>query len=142
MEQAERVEVAVDRGGRAYERYGWIILASSTIVGIVSALMTTLPPITWFWDPLFQSGYSIMGAWGVTWVGFDLLALVIALIPYRRHERWAWYTLWALPLFWLSQFVFSPDYLYLLLAVLTTAGLVLPYRRFFPGRDKEPSRVR
>jgi hypothetical protein len=60
-----------------------------------------------------------MGAWGVTWVGFNILALVITLIPYRRDERWAWFTLWTLPLLGLFQFVFSPDLLYLMLAVLS-----------------------
>jgi hypothetical protein len=45
-----------------------------------------------------------------------------------------------LPLQWLSQFVFFPDFAYLTLALLTTVGLVLPCRRFFPARE-EPARV-
>jgi len=139
MERADiaRPEIAVIREKRAYEKYGWMILSASAILGIVAALMTTLPPISWFWNPVFESAYSIMGAWGVTWVGFNILALVIILIPYRRYERWAWYTLWMLPLLWLSLFVFSPDLPYLMLALLTAAGLVLPYRRFFSRAKKE-----
>lgn len=78
-----------------------------------------------------------MGAWGITWVGFSIFALVLTLVPYRRYERWAWYTLWILPLLWFSQFVFAPDLrFYLALAVLTAAGLVLPYRRFFSGPEE------
>ena len=83
-----------------------------------------------------------MGALGTALVGFNILALVMILIPYRRGERWAWFTLWMLPLGWLSQFVFLPDLSYLVLAFLTTVGLVLPYRRFFSGPEEEAPRVR
>jgi hypothetical protein len=139
MEQADiaRQEVTVIKKEKAYEKYGWMILSASAILGIVAALMTTLPPISWFWNPVFVSDYSIMGAWGVTWVGFNILALVITLIPYRRYERWAWYTLWMLPLLWLSHFVFSPDLVYLMLALLSTVGLILPYRTFFSRSEEE-----
>ena len=82
-----------------------MILSASAVLGIVAALMTTLPPISWFSDPLFETTYSIMGALGTALVGFNVLALVVILIPYRRGERWAWYTLWMLPLLWVSQFV-------------------------------------
>ena len=75
-------------------------------------------------------------------MGFNIFALIIILIPYRRYERWAWFTLWLLPLEWVSQFVFLPQVSYLILAVLTAAGLVLPFRRFFSGSREEPSRVR
>ena len=138
-----RADIALIRSERAYERYGWVILSVSVLLGIIAALVTTLPPLSWFLDPLYTTGYSIMGAWGTTWVGFELLALVMILIPFRRGERWAWYTLWMVPLMWISQFVFSPDLAYLILALLTTVGLVLPYRRFFSGgSQEEPSRVR
>lgn len=141
MERAAQVDSALISNERTYDRYGWMILSSSAILGIIAALMTTLPPISWFWDPLFESSYSIMGAWGTTWVAFNILALVMILIPYRRYERWAWFTLWMVPLLWLAQFVFSPDLTYLLLSALTTVGLVLPYRRLFSGSQEESSRV-
>ena len=140
MEQAERVDIAVsadNRAEKAYEKYGWVILALSAIFGIVAAVLTTLPPLSWFTDPLFVSAYSIMGALGVTWVGFNVFALVLTVIPYRRAERWAWYTLWMLPLLWLSLFALAPDLrLYLALAIVTAAGLILPYRRFFSGPEE------
>ena len=62
-------------------------------------------------EPALSRCYPIMGALGTALVGFNILALVMILIPYRRGERWAWFTLWMLPLLWLSQFVFSPDLL-------------------------------
>jgi len=139
----EQAETTIAKGQRAYERYGWMILAASAVLGIVSALMTTLPPISWFWDPLFTSGYSIMGAWGLSWISFDLLALTVILVPFRRGERWAWYALWLLPLLLLAQFVLAPDLiLNAVLAAIAAAGLVLPFRRFFPGAEKESPRVK
>jgi hypothetical protein len=61
----------------------------------------------------------------------------MSLIPFKGGERWSWFALWMLPLGWVSQFVFLPDVTYLVLAFLTTAGLVLSYRRFFSRAEKE-----
>jgi hypothetical protein len=139
MEHAEHVDVVVNeevRAERVYEKYGWVILAVSAAFGIVAAVLTTLPPLSWFADPVILMAYSIMGGWGVTWVGFNVFALVLTLIPFRRGERWSWYTLWALPLLWLSLFALAPDLrLYLALAIATAAGMILPYRRFFSGLE-------
>jgi hypothetical protein len=69
---------------------------------------------------------------------------VITLIPYRKYERSAWYTLWLLPLLCLSLFVFSPDLVCLMLALVTTAGLVLTYQRFFSraaSREEGPADI-
>ena len=140
MERAERIDIVVNeevRVERAYEKYGWLILAVSAVFGIVAAVLTTLPPLSWFTDPVIVMAYSLMGALGVTWAGFNIIALVLALIPFRRGERWAWYTLWMLPLLWLSLFALAPDLrLYLALAIVTTLGLILPYRRFFTGAEE------
>lgn len=138
----ERADIVIARTKRSFEGYGWVLLSASAILGIVAAVTTTLPPISWFWDPPFPGVYSIMGALGVTWVGFNVLALVIILVPFRRAERWAWYTLWLLPLMWLSLFALSPDLPYFLaLAIVTAVGLVLPYRRFFSKPEEQPSHV-
>ena len=119
-----------------YERYGWMILSANAILGIFAAVLTSSPSL--FLSPSFHFGnaYPILGALGTALAGFNILALVIILIPYKRYERWAWYTLWMLPLQWFSQFVFNPDLTYLILAALTTLGLILPYRRFFSGPEE------
>ena len=110
-----------------------MILSVSAVLGIVGALIVTVPSPYMLSDPLYQDFYPIMAAWGLAWVGFSAFALVLALIPFRRGERWAWYTLWMLPLLWLSLYALAPDLLfYLVLAVFSAAGLVLPYRTFFP----------
>lgn len=141
MEQAGAV---VERGSRAkgtYEKYGWVILAASASLGIVAAILTTVPPLYVFSSPAYADTYPIMGALGTALVGFNILALIMILIPYRRGERWAWYTLWILPLLWVSQFALATDLTYLILAMLTTVGLVLPYRDFFSSTE-EPARVK
>jgi hypothetical protein len=140
MEQAERAHVAVHEGERAYERYGWMILSASAILGIVAAIVTTFPPLYVFSSSLFEGVYPMLGALGTALVGFNILALVISAIPYRRGERWAWFALRILPQGWVSQFVFLPDATYLVLALLTAVGLVLPYRTFF-SRQPEPPKV-
>jgi uncharacterized membrane protein YozB (DUF420 family) len=140
MERAERIDLVVNeevREERVYEKYGWMILAVSAVFGIVAAVLTTLPPLSWFTDPVIVMAYSLMGALGLTWAGFNIIALVLALIPFRRGERWAWYTLWMLPLLWLSLFALAPDLrLYLALAIVTTLGLIMPCRRFFAGAEE------
>ena len=140
MEQVQQGDIVVDGGRRNYERYGWVILSASAILGIFAAVLTAIPPMYVFSSPFFENMYPIMGALGIASVGFNIFALVMALIPYRRYERWAWYALWLLPLMWLSQFVLAPDlYYYLVLAIITTVGLILPYRRFFSGPKDESS---
>jgi uncharacterized membrane protein YozB (DUF420 family) len=144
VEQAGQVETAIEeeiRTERSYERYGWMILSASAVLGVVAAVVTMIPPLYVFSSPFYEGVYPMMGALGTALVGFNVLALVMALIPYRRYERWAWFTLWLLPLEWVSQFVFLPEVTYLVLAVLTAAGLVLPYRGFF-SRAEGPARVK
>jgi hypothetical protein len=110
-------------------------------LGIVVAVITTLPPLYVFSSSLYEGVYPMLGALGTALVSLNILVLVMSLIPYRRGERWAWFTLWMLPLGWVPQFVFLPDVSYLLLALFTTGGLVLPYRTFYFGREEEPPRV-
>jgi hypothetical protein len=142
MDQAEtvmRVIKADSTAKRAYEKYGWMILSANAILGILAAVVTTAPSLVMAPSLHFESAYPILGALGTALVGFNILAFVIVLIPYKRYERWAWYTLWLLPLQWISQFILSPDVSYLVLAVLTTVGLILPYRRFFSGSEESPA---
>jgi hypothetical protein len=137
MEQAERVNIVIDkdtRVERAYEKYGWLILAVSAIFGIGAAAVIAAPSYYVLTDPLYRDFYPVIIAWGAVLVSFNIFALVLTLIPFRGGERWAWYTLWKLTLLWLSLFALAPDLpLYLAFAVSTAAGLLLPYRRFLSG---------
>ena len=139
----EQAEPTVARSERIHEKYAWVILAADVAIGLVSAITTALPPLSWFTDPLYTTSYSVMGAWGISWVGFEILALVIILVPFRRGERWAWWTLWLLPALWVCLFVLSADLIGLLvLALISVTGLLLSWRRFFPKSEQETPRVR
>jgi len=116
-----------------------MILSANTFLGIFAALIMGLPSLSMYLSPSSSGAYPILGALGTALLGFNVFALVVVLIPFKRHEKWAWYALWMLPLQWLWQFIFFPDLAYLMLALLTTVGLLLPYRRFFP--QEEPARV-
>jgi hypothetical protein len=116
-----------------------MILSANTFLGIFAPLITDLPSLSMYLSPSSTGAYPILGALGTALAGFNILALVVVLIPYRKYERWAWYALWTLALQWLWQFIFLPDLAYLMLAVLTTVGLLLPYRKFFP--QEESARV-
>jgi hypothetical protein len=67
------------------------------------------------------------------------LTLAISLTAYRRGERWSWYAFWLLPITVVLQIIdeysvaISPTYYVFLIVVL--AGLILPYRKFFPKKQ-------
>lgn len=72
------------------------------------------------------------------------LMMGIAANPYRRGEKWAWYVSWILPVSLIIQiinslatggFLWEVD-LASLLVIL--AGLLLPYRKFFPKNQIVP----
>ncbi len=67
-----------------------------------------------------------------------LLMAVLAAVPFRKGERWAWYALWVAPLLVLMQLINSRGgngwQFDLGFVIITSAGLVWPFRRFFPKR--------
>ena len=84
--------MAVNRSGRAYERYGWVILLVSATLGLLVAVELALAPNLIFSGSGFRVGNAplLIRIWGITWVGFSIFALVLILVPYRSGERWAW----------------------------------------------------
>jgi hypothetical protein len=56
------VQLSAVRTESRIERYSWMALAASALLGVISALTITMPPISWFWNPVYESAYSIMGA--------------------------------------------------------------------------------
>jgi hypothetical protein len=75
---------------------------------------------------------------GLASVGLGVFGLLLAVIPLRRRERWAWSALWFYPVFWLAHLLFGlppgTDHVHqVVFIVLSLAGLLLPVRLFFPG---------
>ena len=91
-------------------KYGWIIILISAILGLLLALLLTISPTTVLFEPEFRAGDvpGVLRAWGITWLFFNVLALIVLFRGFRQGERWAWWTMWLLPLLWLSHFVFNP----------------------------------
>ena len=125
-------------------KYGWIIILISAILGLLLALLLTISPTTVLFEPEFRAGDvpGVLRAWGITWLFFNVLALIVLFRGFRQGERWAWWTMWLLPLLWLSHFVFNPSTVHnLVIAIITAVGLILSYRTFFSDSGEQPSRV-
>jgi hypothetical protein len=133
--------MAVNGTWRAYGKYGWMILFASAALGIFGGVALMFPS-----DPTSQSARVLwlMSAWGITWVGFNILALAVIVGPYRRGERWAWCALWIVPLLFVGFFLVASErtYSHLVLAILSALGLILPYRWYFSDPGQQSSRVR
>jgi len=143
-----------------WEKYAWVILAVLGALIIVGGIPHTLginsDPDTpesiigmglsefEASNPLFFNLYDFyFKAGGWSDVGFTYFVLVISATAYRKGERWAWYTLWAVPAFFLGHAAItlsigpSTAHLVPFLAVfvtLSTLGLLLPIRSFFPKK--------
>ena len=129
---------------RGYERYGWMILLVSAVLGLLAALVLLFSPLSIMVEPAFAAGNvpAVLRAFGLTWIFFNIFVLIILFRNFRQGERWAWWALWLLPLLWLFHFVVNPATFHnLVIGVLTAVGLILPYRTFFSASSEQPSRV-
>lgn len=102
-------------------KIGWIILL------IATALMTLNHVAGIFYqdEPIIFTGFA----------AFTLYAFLVIYIPFRRAEKWAWYTTWILPI-GLAASAFSitePNIalLYYTFAALCVVGLLLTRPDFF-----------
>ncbi len=108
----------------------WILLAVIGIAILLFGLIVTIWPGSD--NPLF------LRAIGVASMGMGLFGVMITLIPYRRHERWAWFTLWYYPVFWSAHYLGNlppgQDHIHqIVFILLSLASLFLSWREFFPG---------
>lgn len=112
-------------------RVGWLALAIVGAAILLFGLVATLRP--GFGDAQY------VRALGVASIGMGLFGLVITVMAYRRRERWAWFTLWFYPVFWLVHLVGdlppAREHVHQIVFIaLSIAGLLLPLREFFPRR--------
>ena len=131
-------------------RASWIILAIIAMLTILSGLWVGLTPVgsqtelsgrTWEQfaaaDPEMATIYAMdLSLLGMSLTAFAILGTIVALIPYRRGERWAWFALWLIPLVHggvaLRMLIdqYSAGYVYLGLFVISLIGILIPIRRF------------
>ncbi len=135
---------------KAYEKHAWILLfASSAVLAIYSILYLfflsrppaivgkTLEEIVAF-SPGLASFLKVTIIFsGAAILGLGIFGMVIARISYRKAERWAWYTIWYLPIFTAVGVVVdfsisgSIAFTFIIIVILSLIGQLLSYRKFF-----------
>lgn len=116
------------RGVKLAVRIGWLCLAANSLAILVFGVVVAV------WPP--DEGAALYRADGLASAGLGLFGLLIVLVPYRRIERWAWCTLWFLPIFWTLHLIGNlppgDDHIHQVVFIaLSLAGLLLPLRAFF-----------
>jgi hypothetical protein len=112
-------------------KISWIALLASGI-GILGfgIIVTTYPQVA---GPAED---GLLRAIGVATTGMGIFGVMIALMAYRRKEKWAWFTLWYYPIFWIIHLAggLPPgnDHIHqIVFIVISLLGLLLPVRQFF-----------
>jgi hypothetical protein len=145
-----------------YERYAWVLLVLVAAFMTLAAIgyivfglqaipdyelalpegrVSTGPLLEQSPEPLTPIFQNLLMDLGIVQVALGILVIVVAAVPYRRGERWAWYALWVLPLAVLGGNInavrlgltLGPLPIVLVVAVL---GMLLPVRRFFASPDR------
>ncbi|MET7996701.1 hypothetical protein ABZU76_38040 [Amycolatopsis sp. NPDC005232] len=121
----------VQRAGAALSG-GWICLVAVSL-GVLGfgAGVALAPPAG---DELLYR------ADGLASIGVGLFGGLLALVPFRRRERWAWFALWFYPVFWVAHLVGQlppgKDHIHqVVFLALSLLGLLVPAREFFRGAD-------
>ncbi len=100
-------------------KIGWIALLISA--GLMS--LTHFSLILILDEPVLFTGFAL----------FNLYALLVILIPFRRGEKWAWTTTWLLPIGLALPAALDPDimFFYFVVASVCVLGLLLTMPAFF-----------
>ena len=114
---------------RVLFKIAWVLLAITGVAILVFGLIATAWPAS--------SERSSLQAIGVASIGMGLFGVMITVIAYRRRERWAWFTLWYYPIFWLAHLLggLPPghDHIHqIVFIVLSLICLLISVRDFFP----------
>ncbi|MFX1440665.1 MAG: hypothetical protein ACFFFD_10490, partial [Promethearchaeota archaeon] len=147
---------------RANEKYGWVVMLALGILWLVVGLSQVFTP-----DELMESdalhimGMSmsdlevlspeavlyvrwLIGALGMLKMSWSFFVLATTMTGFRKGEKWAWYTLWLVPVLLVGQGIFNSAFLgdinemlqWIPITTITLFGLFLPYRKFFPREPR------
>ncbi|MCB0168759.1 MAG: hypothetical protein KDI79_31315 [Anaerolineae bacterium] len=136
---------------RIVSRQAWVLLflvglgiayfAYDNIV-VIPALDPADPDRGWAWlttDPAvidyIKDWFRTFGYWVLA---IAVLVIVISTTGFRQGQRWAWYSLLYLPVHLGIHMVIWPWAIPILavLMAMTLAGLLLPFRIFFPSKNR------
>jgi len=147
---------------RVYEKCAWVILLVLGLLWFVVGLYSVFLPEGVFetdvqsvtnmpWSELKASSpvaadfviftYGLLGLLKLSWSFF---VLAITLTGYRRGEKWAWYTMWSIPVLLVSNALFSAIFTsdvsqtlqFIPITTISVLGLLIPYRKFFPRKPQ------
>jgi uncharacterized membrane protein HdeD (DUF308 family) len=109
-------------------KIAWVSLAITGLAILVFGLIATAWPSS--------SGPSFPRAIGVASMGMGLFGLMITVLPYRRRERWAWFTLSYYPVFWAAHLLGGlppgqEHFHQIVFLILSLVGLLVPVGEFF-----------
>lgn len=96
----------------------WVFVAVSVLSAVIA--VSVYAPMD---DPFESDAQVLVATFGV---GMAVLSAAVALIPFRRGERWAWGALWIWPVFFVAHTLglgtVIPD---IPLALVTATALVV-----------------
>lgn len=147
--------------GKFYEKYSWIIfflIGAMVLIGAIPhalgfntdpTLVQTISGKTI--DELKVSNQMFFNLYnfyfsggGLSDLGFAFFLIVISLTAYRWGQKWAWYTFWFVPVYFLAWIALSSTLPseskssllppLVMIIVLSLVGLLLPFRKFFPNK--------
>jgi hypothetical protein len=105
------------------QRFGWGLLLVISALALLNhaALIFVIP------------GEEVLF---IGWTAFNLYSTLVLFFPYRRGERWAWYSTWILPVAFASTALFDAEIglYYLIAAGLIILGQLLTRDSFFPKK--------
>ena len=150
--------MTVVRKDKAYERYAWVIPFVMGLFFLLSMAVTFLFPVILTGaegavESLTGSTFSQLAAsspglgnyiyyliriLAIFSAGLGAFFMVVSATAYRKGEVWAWYLTWVVPVLFLFDAVNDyyafryVDVSSMVIAAILVAGLLLPYRKFFP----------
>ena len=85
--------------------------------------------------------YYLISILAIFSAGLGAFVMVVSATAYRKGEVWAWYLTWVVPVLFVLDF--ANDYRVLgyvdtgsiVIIAILLAGLLLPYRKFFPLKN-------
>ena len=102
-------------------KIGWIVLLAISVLGALGHIMLIF----------VMSDEALLF---VGWAAFNLLSTALLYIPFRRGEKWTWYTSWILVIGFAVPILFTTDLFavaYLIAAVVVALALLLMRSAFF-----------
>lgn len=119
----------MNKGESLRFKIAWVSLAIIGVAIFLFGLVVIVLPGTT--DTLFLRSI------GVASLGMGIFGVMIAVIPYKHRERWAWFTLWYYPIFWLVHLLWGlppgQDHIHqIVFIVLSLFSLLISMSEFFP----------